>query len=777
MDPVQKGGFLTRLARESAGNTLAIAAASIFALMGVVGGAVDISRTYMAQSRLQQACDAGALAARKSIEDETLTDAEKAIGYRYFDFNFPAGSYGVELTSRTYSQPTNSAGTPQAIVNGTVIATVPTTIMRIFGKSTVDLTVRCSSKMDIANADVAMVLDVTLSMDEDMKIASGSSATETRLSALQKAVKAFYDSLGPGRAGGDLSQGRIRYAFVPYGITVNVGHLLAHDQMVDSWTYQSREVANVYGWTTTGYETSPGNYGDWTPASAPASFATDAQNSANYASSSFDTGTVGTGSGSYTYKKFDGSNASLARTLSNVSQANCPSQNTINSSLAAIGQASDTNETSADVAPIYPAMKRDKVYTNSRTTNGIAFRYRWFSASYFGSKACRLESAVGNDKTRWTQTQTKSSSRNITWTAYPSALVYGPRTIDVSGLKVSGGGWNSTLSVPGIKTSGSRTKHEDVKLSGSNDERTIYTYSGGTSDTVTWRGCVEERTMANTITGSTSVNSIPTGAFDLDTNLLASTSDDNTRWRPFLAGAVYDNNDSSPANSDDSDCPAPALRLQEIGNYNTTILSSDYPNLFEATSGAADSWYYPYTSSQWGTSSTPADERTKNSATLRNYINRIKMTSGTTHDVGFLWGMHLVSGEGMFASDNPDRFNGQIVSRNIVFMTDGEMNPGEERYVFGGFNKYDGRMGPASTNDSGMKVIENRRLRIACEAAKRQGITVWVVAITGSSTDDYDDLRACASAPGNFKTAATSTELINSFTTIAQSIGGLRISR
>ena len=45
-------------------------------------------------------------------------------------------------------------------------------------------------------------------------------------------VKAFYNSLGPGRAGGDLSKGRIRYAFVPYGITVNPAYLLTNVEIL-----------------------------------------------------------------------------------------------------------------------------------------------------------------------------------------------------------------------------------------------------------------------------------------------------------------------------------------------------------------------------------------------------------------------------------------------------------------------------------------------------------------------------------------------------------------
>src|SRR5690606_29851998 len=138
----------------------------------------------------------------------------------------------------------------------------------------------------------------------------------------------------------------------------------------------------------------------------------------------------------------------------------------------------------------------------------------------------------------------------------------------------------------------------------------------------------------------------------------------------------------------------PALKLQEVGSYDDTVITTNYPDLFDSTSGGASSFYYPYQSGKnaW-----------KNAATVRNYIDRIKTTDGTLHDAGFIWGLHLVSGEGMFAAENPDRFNGQLVSRNIVFMTDGEMNPGEERYVFSGYNQYDGRLAPKNTSDANMK--------------------------------------------------------------------------
>lgn len=63
------GGWrrLRSLARDTAGNTIAMTAAALMPLIAMVGAAVDLSRLYLVQSRLQSACDAGALAARRSM--------------------------------------------------------------------------------------------------------------------------------------------------------------------------------------------------------------------------------------------------------------------------------------------------------------------------------------------------------------------------------------------------------------------------------------------------------------------------------------------------------------------------------------------------------------------------------------------------------------------------------------------------------------------------------------------------------------------------------------
>ncbi|MFZ2979694.1 MAG: pilus assembly protein TadG-related protein, partial [Sphingobium sp.] len=71
-------GFLGRLRKDVRGNTLALVAAGMLPLLGLIGGGIDMSRIYLAKSRLQQACDAGALAGRKAMGGGSWTQNSSA---------------------------------------------------------------------------------------------------------------------------------------------------------------------------------------------------------------------------------------------------------------------------------------------------------------------------------------------------------------------------------------------------------------------------------------------------------------------------------------------------------------------------------------------------------------------------------------------------------------------------------------------------------------------------------------------------------------------------
>ena len=233
--------FLGRLRRNQAGNTLAMVAAAIIPLAGLIGGGVDMSRAYMVRARMQQACDAAALAGRRAMTTSSMTDDNKTEAQKFFDFNFPQGTFGAtSFTPVIQSKPGETT-----TVQVSAATTIPTTIMRIFGIQTLSLAVNCDSRFDIGNTDVMLVLDTTGSMKDS--ISNGSGGSTTKLAALQQAVKDFYDTLGPGSD----STGRIRYGFMPYSSTVNVGKLLPASYMLggtsgETWDYQTRQATYYY---------------------------------------------------------------------------------------------------------------------------------------------------------------------------------------------------------------------------------------------------------------------------------------------------------------------------------------------------------------------------------------------------------------------------------------------------------------------------------------------------------------------------------------------------
>lgn len=224
-------GHAARLLRDRSGNTLAMIAAALVPLLAMVGGGIDMGRTYLSQTRLQQACDAGVLAARKKLGSEVVASgvvpADTAtVGNRFFSNNFADGSYGT--TGRTFAM----AIEDDFAVSGVATVTVPTTIMNLFGYTEMPITVNCEASLNFSNTDIMFVLDTTGSMNT-----TNPTDTEPRIDVLKGVVRGFHTQLEGSKGPGI----RLRYGFVPFSTNVNVGGLLEDDWVVDDWTYQSRE--------------------------------------------------------------------------------------------------------------------------------------------------------------------------------------------------------------------------------------------------------------------------------------------------------------------------------------------------------------------------------------------------------------------------------------------------------------------------------------------------------------------------------------------------------
>lgn len=165
-------GFLKRLRENEAGNVLVMVAAGFIPLLGFIGGGVDMARIYLVKTRLQHACDAGALAGRKQMAGGAWNangDKARTTAEGIFNINYVPGSYGSSTLSKNFIE-------NQGKVTGTASVTIPMTIMVIFGQSTKTIAVTCDAEMRIPNTDVMFVLDTTGSMasinagDSDTKI-------------------------------------------------------------------------------------------------------------------------------------------------------------------------------------------------------------------------------------------------------------------------------------------------------------------------------------------------------------------------------------------------------------------------------------------------------------------------------------------------------------------------------------------------------------------------------------------------------------------------------
>ncbi len=266
--PVPLSGFLVRLARDARGNALMIMAAMLIPLAAFSGSAIDTARLWTVKTRLQQACDAGVLAGRRSMtlagSDTTLDTSDTGQAQTFFKNNFNQGWF---KTSSVRFTPT--LDTSNSHVDGTAVATVPMTLMTMFGQPSRTITVTCEAQYDVADADIMFVLDTTGSMactpgmnqsdcdsyavknvvknsDNTYSVAEltgSTAATKSRIQNLREAVASFYTTLTSLQKDPNV---HFRFGFVPYSATVNMGldsngGLLPRSYLATStWNYQTR---------------------------------------------------------------------------------------------------------------------------------------------------------------------------------------------------------------------------------------------------------------------------------------------------------------------------------------------------------------------------------------------------------------------------------------------------------------------------------------------------------------------------------------------------------
>jgi hypothetical protein len=688
---------MSRLLKNEEGNIIAILAAAVIPVIGLVGGALDMSRLYLTQARLQGACDAGALIGRKTMgvgswaANSGNADMQ---AQTLFDQNFEDGAYGSTGLVRSFSETGGN-------VVGLASATVPMALMQVLGADSKVVSVRCQAELRIPNSDVMFVLDTTGSMNDP---ASGS--TETKISGLRKAVKCFYEALekqnitdiAPADCGetsdpSTTNSGgvQLRFGFVPYAINVNVGRLLPLEYMADQWTYQSR-AANIV---------------------------TDPTPSVTYGTESAAT-SVGTEN--IAVANTDWADTSQDIVQNRVTYAwNASTTSTECARLSPPGTRTTTTTGPTEfiaqtpVVPVESDTISTKTYAQDTTTSTRSYRY-FFSANSNPKKKgiCKLQfrDTAQNIRTSTTQTTTP-----IIWTrnSYFSGWTYKPVTFNVSSLKdAASNTYRAALQLP-LGTNGANMS-------------------------VSWNGCIEER---QTYRGpdndpSDDWSPIPASAFDLDIDM-APTADAATQWSPMLTAAIWER-----------------YLVTDIAGVKTRSSTRTLDDVFV---GRNDGVNMPAPSSNCPSAArkfqtwTPTD--------FRNYINGLSTGGNTYHDIGLLWGARIMSPTGLFAALNaPDNVTIERHMVFMTDGETNVINDDYASYGVHWYDRRQTPISSAPAN-SQLNSLTDARSAALCTAIKNKNINLWIVSYGNVGSATNDRLRACATPGKFFEAASVSSLVSN----------------
>lgn len=273
---------------------------------------------------------------------------------------------------------------------------------------------------------------------------------------------------------------------------------------------------------------------------------------------------------------------------------------------------------------------------------------------------------------------------------------------------------------------------------------------GGTAK---WQGCVEER---NT-TASTSFNAASLPG-DLDPDLVPTS--DATRWRPMWAEVIYGRNYYG-------------------GPYGFTSTGTTTSNGDTTNVGIALS-YFNYNSNAllragWVSCGKPVRRVSTMSLTdVTNYVNAsdFRPMGGTYHDTGMIWGVRMISPNGIFANDTAAWPTHDPPNRVIVYLTDGIIAPNTSIYGMYGVEYFDRRVtGGSFTNQTNN---HNARFLAECARAKSMNISIWTVTI-GSSI--APSLLQCATNTAQALNTTSGSDLAAKFQEIALKVAQLRVSK
>jgi Flp pilus assembly protein TadG len=153
--------LLTCFIRDHRGNVLMLTGVSLVVLFAFGGAGFDLGRQQLMQQKLQQAADAGALAAA-SMPDGTAAANRESVAQAIFSVNMPERFLGVERPL-----PTISIGARDVTVSAR--ANMPSTFVGVIGIDTLNTagSSTVALRSDAVTLDLLLVMDVSASMGEN----------------------------------------------------------------------------------------------------------------------------------------------------------------------------------------------------------------------------------------------------------------------------------------------------------------------------------------------------------------------------------------------------------------------------------------------------------------------------------------------------------------------------------------------------------------------------------------------------------------------------------
>jgi Flp pilus assembly protein TadG len=806
---------IARLKSDVSGNVLPMMGAAIFPLIGMIGGGIEASRVYMAKTRLQYACDAGALTGRKVMAANTFT-ASPATGQKtakeqadaFFNANFKTGDFGTQNVSVAYTEVDDQ-------VSGVASATVPMLIMKVFGFNEVAITASCRAELSLANTDVMFALDTTGSMVQSI---NGTPKIDSLRDAVVEFDEVMRDSLP--------SNAQMRLGFVPFAMNVNVGHILYDENpnwlVNDTWTYQSRK---YYPRNETGVRT-PLTWGN--PSSTALGTAGSPYNSNNGLWTNVPGSSIQVQSVNYSTLPSNISTQAacnaLADPLSVTVPVGSPTNTTTNTVVnAATGVRSVTvNQTQnysrtdynyewvstpgqggsgtpvayTDINPAHDHMINLGIYNSKYAPNGNGngqtnqfVRTRtvswaingravlengnpsylsWKIANWLinkqlagnGNNSGNNAQAILTIMTNFANTNGLTNTSQITEahrvsitnlisdyidnnpvtaqnqcrlkTRVVTHSVDTPGTFTEQPLT-----WTEPEVTPEKWVYGPTTYTVEKYVQG--DAVNVPVGNGGSLVSTTWKGCIEER---DTVAASTFAP-LSASAFDLNIGMVPTSRE--TRWRPYWPEVVF---------------------------RRTTVDPIEYTSNLNSLSGN-----YNTQNPQTGCPSEAQKLAVMDQSQVQTYVDNLVPDGGTYHDIGMIWAARFLSPTGLFADENNMTQYGEPISRHIIYMTDGLLDTGETIYTSWGMEKFDKRITAGNLSDQWNR--HQARFLAACDAARNQGMTIWVI---GFGITMPDSMYTCADDDPANKAAATHTfqadddqDLKDTFKEVAAKIARLRV--